>query len=139
MVDQTTPKIVFDKQVKPSSVHLKKSFSENTIWKWGIKAHDWDISLLNNVNSIRGGYVAFAGDKGGFITREGILSNGQVSFDKVRYVKQLENNLLSASQICDKKYRVLFDDSSCYILKQDVTIPEDWILMSAPRKQYLYV
>ncbi|KAD5802576.1 hypothetical protein E3N88_13936 [Mikania micrantha] len=85
------------------------------------------------------GYVAFAGDKGGFITREGILSNGQVSFDKLRYVKQLENNLLSVSQICDKQYKVLFDDSSCYILKQGVTIPEDWILMSAPRKQDLYV
>ncbi|KAD2392849.1 hypothetical protein E3N88_39826 [Mikania micrantha] len=83
--------------------------------------------------------MSFAGDKGGFITGEGILSNGQVSFDKVRYVKQLENNLLSVSQICDKQYKVLFDDSKCYILKEGVVIPEDWILLSAPRKQDLYV
>ena len=98
-----------------------------------------DISLLTNVNSVRGGYVVFAGDKGGFITGEGILSNGQVSFDKARYVKQLENNLLSVSHICDKQYKVLFDDSKCYILKEGVVIPEDWILLSAPRKQDLYV
>ncbi|KAD4385770.1 hypothetical protein E3N88_25939 [Mikania micrantha] len=98
-----------------------------------------NISLLSNVQSVHGGYVAFAGDKGGFITGEGILSNGQVSFDKVRYVKQLENNLLFVSQICGKNYKVLFDDSKCNILKQGVVIPKDWILMSAPRKQDLYV
>ncbi|KAD5802876.1 hypothetical protein E3N88_14236 [Mikania micrantha] len=98
-----------------------------------------DISLLTNVMSIIGGYVAFVEDKGRFITGEGIISNGQVSFDKVKYVKQLENNLLSVSQICDKKYKVLFDDSSCYIPKQGITIPDDWILMLAPRKQDLHV
>ncbi|KAD2805416.1 hypothetical protein E3N88_38793 [Mikania micrantha] len=118
----------------------KAGVNSNWIVDSGASRHmTGDISLLTNVNAIRGGYVAFAGDKGGFITGEGILTNGQVSFDNVRYVKQLENNLLSVSQICDKEYKVLFDDSKCYILKQGVQIPEDWILMSAPRKQDLYV
>ncbi|KAD4586293.1 hypothetical protein E3N88_23894 [Mikania micrantha] len=118
----------------------KAGVNSNWIVDSGASRHmTGDISLLTNVNAVRGGYVAFARDKGGFITGEGILTNGQVSFDNVRYVKQLENNLLSVSQICDKEYKVLFDESKCYILKQGVKIPEDWILMSAPRKQDLYV
>ena len=71
-----------------------------------------ELLLLTNVKSVQGGYVAFAGDKGGFITAEGTLSNGQVSFDHVNYVKQLENNLLSVSQICDKSYSIHFDGKS---------------------------
>jgi hypothetical protein len=46
-----------------------------------------DIVLLNNVHSIHGGYVAFAGNKGGYITGEGTITNGNVTFDKVNYVK----------------------------------------------------
>ncbi|KAM0008735.1 hypothetical protein Hdeb2414_s0106g00796161 [Helianthus debilis subsp. tardiflorus] len=34
-----------------------------------------DLRLLYDVRNIRGGYVAFAGDKGGYITGEGKISN----------------------------------------------------------------
>ncbi|KAJ0855937.1 putative transcription factor interactor and regulator CCHC(Zn) family [Helianthus annuus] len=44
-----------------------------------------DMKLLYDVKSIRGGYVAFAGDKGGYITGEGMISNGIVSFDKINF------------------------------------------------------
>ena len=83
--------------------------------------------------------MSFAGDKGGMITAQGLVSNGRVSFDRVNYVKQLENNLLSVSQICDKEFKVLFDDKNCYILKREFKVPEDMVIMSAPRVNDLYV
>ncbi|KAJ0918468.1 putative RNA-directed DNA polymerase [Helianthus annuus] len=98
-----------------------------------------DYRLLFDVRSIRGGYVAFAGDKGGYITGEGMISNGIVSFDKINYVQQLDHNLLSVSQICDKKFTVHFDDAGCYVLKPGFKLLAEWILLSAPRVNDLYV
>ncbi|KAJ0913753.1 putative RNA-directed DNA polymerase [Helianthus annuus] len=98
-----------------------------------------DLRLLYDVRNIRGGYVAFAGDKGGFITGEGSISNGMVCFDKINYVKQIDHNLLSVSQICDKKFTVHFDDADCYVLKPRFKIPQEWILLSAPRVNDLYI
>ena len=96
-------------------------------------------SLLFDIKNINGGYVAFAGNKGGYITKEGSMSNGVVSFDKISFVKQIDHNLLSVSQICDKKFTVFFNDNACFILKLGYEIPEEWILMSAPRVNNLYV
>ena len=42
-----------------------------------------DLSLLFNVKNINGGYVAFAGNKGGYITKEGCMSNGVVSLTRL--------------------------------------------------------
>ncbi|KAM0050261.1 putative RNA-directed DNA polymerase [Helianthus debilis subsp. tardiflorus] len=98
-----------------------------------------DMKLLYDVKSIRGGYVAFAGDKGGYITGEGMISNGVVSFDKINFVQQLDHNLLSVSQICDKQFSVHFDANGCYVLKPGFKIPKEWILLSAPRINDLYV
>ena len=66
------------------------------------------------------------------------MSNGIVSFDRVSYVKQIDHNLLSVSQIYDKKYTV-FDDKACHILKPEFTIPQEWIMLFAPRVNNLYV
>ncbi|KAM0066395.1 putative RNA-directed DNA polymerase [Helianthus debilis subsp. tardiflorus] len=98
-----------------------------------------DLRLLYDLRNIRGGYVAFAGDKGGYITGEGSVSNGIVCFDKINYVKQIDHNLLSVSQICDKKFTVHFDDAGCYVLKPGFKIPQEWILLSAPRVNDLYI
>ncbi|KAJ0955343.1 putative RNA-directed DNA polymerase [Helianthus annuus] len=98
-----------------------------------------DMKLLYDVKSIRGGYVAFAGDKGGYITGEGMISNGIVSFDKINFVQQLDHNLLSVSQICDKQFSVHFDANGCYVLNPGFKIPKEWILLSAPRINDLYV
>ena len=97
------------------------------------------LSLLHDVKSIRGGYVGFAGNQGGRITAEGTLSNGNVSFDKVNFIAELENNLLSISQICDKEFSTFFNNKECMILKPGFKIPEKWILMRAPRENDLYV
>jgi hypothetical protein len=98
-----------------------------------------NLSLLHNVKQTNGGYVAFAGVKGGYITGEGAVSNGKISFEKVNYVEELKHNLLSVSQICDKKYSTFFNERECLILKPGIVIPEDWIVMRAPRKNDTYM
>ncbi|KAI3742536.1 hypothetical protein L1987_60221 [Smallanthus sonchifolius] len=93
-----------------------------------------NVKLLEDVIKIDGGYVAFAGNKGGYITGQGTLKNDKVKFEKVNYVEQLEHNLLSVSQVCDKKFSFHFNDHECYILKPGFVIPDEWILMKAPRR-----
>ena len=64
----------------------------------------------------KGGYVNFAGAKGGNITGTGNVSNGKITLEKVNYVEKLKHNLMSVSQICDKGHAVLF------------TVPKPWYL-----------
>ncbi|KAI3815617.1 hypothetical protein L1987_15294 [Smallanthus sonchifolius] len=79
-----------------------------------------NMALLQDVKPFRGGYVAFAGEKGDNITCQGVVSNGCVSFDNVNFCEHLKHNLLSVSQMCDKEYSVMFDKSECLILKPGV-------------------
>ncbi|KAI3776002.1 hypothetical protein L1987_45762 [Smallanthus sonchifolius] len=70
---------------------------------------------------------------------KGTLKNDTVKFEKVNYMEQLEQNLLSVSQVCDKKFSFHFNDAECYILKPGFVIPDEWILMKAPRRNDTYV
>ncbi|XP_076898591.1 uncharacterized protein LOC143552200 [Bidens hawaiensis] len=97
------------------------------------------LHLLKDVKSIQGGYVGFARNQGGQIVGEGRLTNGKVIFDKVNYISELENNILSISKICDKSFSTHFTDKECLILKHGFKIPDDRILMRAPRENDLYV
>ncbi|KAI3821538.1 hypothetical protein L1987_09106 [Smallanthus sonchifolius] len=71
--------------------------------------------ILKDFRSFEGGFVAFAGDK------------------------KLEFNLLSVSQVCDKDIPVHFTAKECLLLKPGLVIPEEMILMRAPRKFNTYV
>ncbi|KAK1429889.1 hypothetical protein QVD17_12206 [Tagetes erecta] len=95
-------------------------------------------ALLQYFKLKNGTHVAFGGDAGGKITGEGTVSNGVISFDKVNYCAQLNFNLLSVSQICDKSYSTLFDDSFCYILKPGFKIDNEWVVVKAPRDRDVY-
>ncbi|KAI3776531.1 hypothetical protein L1987_46317 [Smallanthus sonchifolius] len=97
-----------------------------------------NMALLQDVKPFRGGYAAFAGEKGGSITQQGVVTNGCISFDNVNYCEQLQHNLLSVSQMCDKEYSVMFNKSECLILKPGFVIPDEWILMRAPRMNNTY-
>ncbi|GKG27206.1 hypothetical protein Tco_0402909, partial [Tanacetum coccineum] len=62
---------------------------------------------LSDFKAYKGGYVAFGNDpKGGRITGKGTIKTSCIDFEKVSYVKELKFNLLSVSQICDKKHKV---------------------------------
>ncbi|KAI3695317.1 hypothetical protein L1987_78312 [Smallanthus sonchifolius] len=119
--------------------HPKGTISNRWYVDSGCSRHmTGNMALLQDVKPFRGGYVAFGGEKGGSITCQGVVSNGCVSFDNVNYYEQLKHNLLSVSQMCDKEYSVMFDKSECMILKPGFEVPEDWILMRAPRTNDTY-
>ncbi|GJS78527.1 hypothetical protein Tco_0728408 [Tanacetum coccineum] len=64
-----------------------------------------DKTSCPDFKEFKGGYVAFGNDpKGGRITRKGTIKTSCIDFEKVSYVEELKFNLLSVSQICDKKH-----------------------------------
>ncbi|KAJ9535609.1 hypothetical protein OSB04_un001255 [Centaurea solstitialis] len=73
--------------------------------------------ILKDFKNFEGGHVAFGDNpKGG----------------KLRY------NLLSVSQVCDKRYGVFFTDTECLILAPGFKIDESQILLRTPRKDNVY-
>ncbi|GJS32808.1 ribonuclease H-like domain-containing protein [Tanacetum coccineum] len=64
-----------------------------------------DKDKLSDFKEYKGGYVAFGNDpKGGRITGKGTIKTSCIDFENVSYVKELKFNLLSVSQICNKKH-----------------------------------
>ncbi len=95
-------------------------------------------SLLQNFKEYNGGPVAFGGATGGYITGKGMITNGKLSVDRVNFVKELEHNLLSVSQFCDQNHHMFFTEHECMVLKPGVKIPEEYILLKAPRDGNMY-
>ena len=98
-----------------------------------------DISQLNDIQIIDGGYVSFAGGDKGKITQTGTVSNGVLKFEGVNFVPELKHSLLSVSQICDKDFTAHFTKKECLILKPGIVIPEDWILVRSERQDDAYI
>ncbi|KAJ9547279.1 hypothetical protein OSB04_019822 [Centaurea solstitialis] len=98
------------------------------------------MSLLENFKKFNGGHVAFGDNpKGGKVSGKGKISKGIMTFEDVYYVEQLKYNLLSVSQVCDKKHSILFNDEECMILSPEFKIvDENMILLRAPRKDNVY-
>ncbi|GJR10266.1 ribonuclease H-like domain-containing protein [Tanacetum coccineum] len=99
-----------------------------------------DKDKLSNFKEFKGGYVAFGNDsKGGRISGKGTIKTSCLDFEKVSYVEELKFNLLSVSQICDKKHNVLFTDKECLILSPKFKfVDEDLVILRAPRKNDVY-
>ncbi|GJZ34650.1 putative ribonuclease H-like domain-containing protein [Tanacetum coccineum] len=99
-----------------------------------------NISYLSDFQEFDGGYVTFGGGvRGGKITSKGTLKMGKLDFQDVFFVKELQFNLFSVSQMCDKKNCVLFTDTACFVLSLDFKLPvESQILLKIPRKNNMY-
>ncbi|GJW86958.1 ribonuclease H-like domain-containing protein [Tanacetum coccineum] len=99
-----------------------------------------DKNKLSDFKEFKGGYVAFGNDsKGGRISGKGTIKTSCLDFEKVSYVEELKFNLLSVSQICDKKHNVLFTDKECLILSPKFKfVDEDLVILRAPRKNDVY-
>ncbi|GJU27794.1 putative ribonuclease H-like domain-containing protein [Tanacetum coccineum] len=99
-----------------------------------------DKDKLSDFKEFKGGYVAFGNDsKGGRISGKGTIKTSCIDFEKVSYVEELKFNLLSVSQICDKKHNVLFTDKECLILSPKFKfVDEDLVILRAPRKNDVY-
>ncbi|GJR71213.1 putative ribonuclease H-like domain-containing protein [Tanacetum coccineum] len=87
-----------------------------------------------------GGYVLFGGGAyGGRITGKGTLKTDNLDFEDVYFVNELNFNLFSVSQMCDKKNYVLFTDTECLVLSLNFKLPdENQILLKIPRKDNMY-
>jgi hypothetical protein len=96
--------------------------------------------FLSDFKAYFGGKVAFGNDPdGGRITSKGTIKAGNTDFENVRYVKELKFNLLSVSQICDKKCPVLFFDTECLILSPDFKLEyRNLVMLRAPRTNDVY-
>ncbi|GJZ62863.1 hypothetical protein Tco_0619284 [Tanacetum coccineum] len=99
-----------------------------------------NMSYLLDFKEFDGGYVTFRGGaKGGRITSKGTLKTGKLDFEDVYFVKELQFNFFSVSQICDKKNNVLFTDTRCFVLSPDFKLAdESQVLLKVPRKNNTY-
>nr|GFD29628.1 ribonuclease H-like domain-containing protein [Tanacetum cinerariifolium] len=85
-----------------------------------------NMSNLFDFEELNGGYVAFRGNpKGGKISGKEKIKTGKLDFEDVYFVKELKFNLLSVSQMCDEKNRVLFTDTECLVLTPDFKLPDE--------------
>nr|GEV19547.1 retrovirus-related Pol polyprotein from transposon TNT 1-94 [Tanacetum cinerariifolium] len=70
---------------------------------------------------------------------KGTLKTGKLDFEDVYFVKELQFNLLSVSQICDKKNSVLFTNTGRFVLSPDFKLTsESQVLLKVPRKNNMY-
>ncbi|GKE15828.1 putative ribonuclease H-like domain-containing protein, partial [Tanacetum coccineum] len=85
-------------------------------------------------------YVTFGGGaKGGKITGKRTLKTGKLDFEDVYCVKELQFNLFSVLQMCDKKNSVLFTGTGCFVLSPDFKLAnESQVLLKVPRKNNMY-
>ncbi|GJW95038.1 hypothetical protein Tco_0174710 [Tanacetum coccineum] len=99
-----------------------------------------NMSNLSDFKEFNGGYVTFGGGaKGGKITGKLTLKTGKLDFEDVYFVKELQFNLFSVSQMCDKRNNVLFTDTGCFVLSPDFKLAdESQVLLKVPRKNNMY-
>ncbi|GJR11734.1 putative ribonuclease H-like domain-containing protein [Tanacetum coccineum] len=99
-----------------------------------------NMFYLSDFKEFNGGYVTFGRRaKGGRITGKGTLKTGKLDFEDVYFVKELQFNLFSVSQMCDKKNSVLFTDTGCFVLSPDFKLTdESQVLLKVPRKNNMY-
>nr|GEW64191.1 ribonuclease H-like domain-containing protein [Tanacetum cinerariifolium] len=99
-----------------------------------------NISYLTNFKEHDGGYVAFGGGaKGGKITSKGTIRIGKIDFEDVYFVKELQFNIFSVSQMCNKKNSVLFTNTEYFMLSPNIKLAdESHVLLKVPKKNNMH-
>ncbi|GJU10008.1 putative ribonuclease H-like domain-containing protein [Tanacetum coccineum] len=146
---------VKDKTVRPSTEKIKfvksareivekgnpkqKEYKEKGVIDSGCSRHmTGNKCYLTEYEDYDGGFVSF-GDGKGRISRKSKIKTGTLDCDNVYFYKELKYNLLSVSQICDKKNNVLFTDTECLVLSSDFKLlDESQVLLRVPRKDNIY-
>nr|GEU31878.1 ribonuclease H-like domain-containing protein [Tanacetum cinerariifolium] len=81
----------------------------------------------------------WGGAKGGKITGKGTIRTGKLDFEDVYFIKELQFNLFSVSQMCDKKNSVLFTNTKCFVLSPYFKLADkSHVLLKVPRKNNMY-
>ncbi|GJR79874.1 putative ribonuclease H-like domain-containing protein [Tanacetum coccineum] len=99
-----------------------------------------NIAYLSDFKEFDRGYVTFGGGAhGGRISTKETLKTDSLDFEDVYFVNELNFNLFSVSQMCDKKNYVLFTNTECLVLSPNFKLPnESHILLKIPRKNNMY-
>ncbi|GJV51336.1 putative ribonuclease H-like domain-containing protein [Tanacetum coccineum] len=99
-----------------------------------------NIAYLSDFKEFDGGYVTFRGGAhGGRIFGKGTLKTNSLDFEDVYFVNELNFNLFSVSQMCDKRNYVLFTDTEYLVLSPNFKLPnESQMLLKIPRKDNMY-
>ena len=90
-------------------------------------------SLFSSYQEYDGGNVTFGSNLKSKIIGKATIAHNSLTIENVAHVDRLGFNLLSISQLCDKKYKVLFDENGSKILKDGITIAK------GVRKNNIYV
>ncbi|GJY28229.1 ribonuclease H-like domain-containing protein [Tanacetum coccineum] len=91
--------------------------------------------LKNKGNNLTSGFYA----RGGKIIGKGKIRTDKLDFEDVFFVKELNFNLFSVSQMCDKKNSVLFTGTECLVLSLDFKLlDESQVLLRVPRQSNMY-
>nr|GEU56471.1 ribonuclease H-like domain-containing protein [Tanacetum cinerariifolium] len=119
-----------------TSNEIKKAPDAPIIEDWVFDSDDDECEEMEHDE----GYIAFRGGaKGGKITGKGTIKTGKLDFEDVYFVKELQFNLFSVSQMCDKKNNVLFTDTECFVLSSNFKLAdESQVLLKVPRKNNMY-
>ncbi|GJU83769.1 retrovirus-related pol polyprotein from transposon TNT 1-94 [Tanacetum coccineum] len=78
--------------------------------------------LFSTYKAIDEGNVVFGSNTKSKIIEKSMITHNSLTIHVVSHVENLGFNLLSIGKICDKKYKVLFSDTSSKILKDDIII-----------------
>ncbi|GKD97706.1 hypothetical protein Tco_1381603 [Tanacetum coccineum] len=99
-----------------------------------------NIACLSDFKECDEGYATFGrGAPGGRISSKGTLKTDSLDFKDVYFVNELNFNLFSVSQMCDKKNFVLFTDTECLVLSPNFKLPDEkQILLKIPKKDNMY-
>ncbi|GJW44895.1 putative ribonuclease H-like domain-containing protein [Tanacetum coccineum] len=127
--------------VKASACNPQMDLQDQGVIDSGCSRHmTGNMSYLIDYEEIDGGYVAFGSNpKGGKITGRGTIKTGNLDFENVYFVKELNFNLFSVSQMCDKHNSVLFNDTECIVLSPNFKLTdESQVLLKVPRKNNMY-
>nr|GEU64387.1 putative ribonuclease H-like domain-containing protein [Tanacetum cinerariifolium] len=104
-----------------------------------LKKHNYVDAQGKSKNLIEDILPLGGGAKGGKITCKGTLKTGKLDFNDVYFVKELQFNLFSVLQMCDKNNSVLFTNTGCFVLSPNFKLSnETQVLLKVPRKNNMY-
>ncbi|GKD25365.1 ribonuclease H-like domain-containing protein [Tanacetum coccineum] len=145
VVNAARPKAVLN-AIKGNHVNVVKGNPQMDLQDQGVvdsrcsRHMTGNMSYLTDFKEIDRGYVAFGGNpKGGKITGIGTIKTGNLDFENVYFVRELQFNLFSVSQMCDKKNSVLFNDTECIVMSPNFKLTdESHVLLKVPRKNNMF-
>ncbi|GKA49936.1 putative ribonuclease H-like domain-containing protein, partial [Tanacetum coccineum] len=101
---------------------VEELVSDDKLTAITIKGKGWVIHKRKIKAMLR---VDAQGAKGGKITSKGTLKTSKLDFEDVYFFKELQFNLFSVSQMCDKKNNVLFTNTGCFVLSPDFKLADE--------------